>query len=48
MLSPWGEALSEKSTGLGFISCTVDLNQLHKIRRDMPLQSHQRFREPLL
>lgn len=48
MLSPWGETLSEKSTGLGFISCTVDLNQLHKIRRDMPLQSHQRFREPLL
>jgi nitrilase len=48
MLSPWGETLSEKPTGLGFISCTVDLNQLHKIRRDMPLQSHQRFREPLL
>lgn len=48
MLSPWGETLNEKPTGLGFISCTIDLNQLHKIRRDMPLQSHQRFREPLL
>lgn len=48
IISPWGETLSELPTGIGFISAAADLNQLHKIRRDMPVQSHQRFREHLL
>ena len=48
VLSPWGDTLSELPTGTGFISATLDLKQLHKIRRDMPVQSHQRFREHLL
>jgi nitrilase len=48
ILSPWGDMLSELPTGTGFISCNADLNPSHKIRRDMPVQSHQRFREYLL
>ena len=48
IISPWGNTLAELPTGTGFISCNADLNQLHKIRRDMPVQSHQRFREHLL
>jgi deaminated glutathione amidase len=48
IISPWGETLSELPTGIGFISATAELKQLHKIRRDMPVQSHQRFREHLL
>lgn len=48
IISPWGNILSELPTGTGFISCNADLDQLQKIRRDMPVQSHQRFREHLL
>lgn len=48
IVSPWGNILSELPTGTGFISCNADLDQLQKIRRDMPVQSHQRFREHLL
>ncbi|WP_372763092.1 carbon-nitrogen hydrolase family protein [Pseudoalteromonas sp.] len=48
IISPWGETLCELPAGIGFISATADLTQLHKIRRDMPVQSHQRFREHLL
>ena len=48
IISPWGNILSELQTGTGFISCNADLDQLQKIRRDMPVQSHQRFREHLL
>ena len=48
IISPWGNILSELPTGTGFISCSADLDQLQKIRRDMPVQSQQRFREHLL
>ncbi|MCQ8879143.1 carbon-nitrogen hydrolase family protein [Pseudoalteromonas shioyasakiensis] len=48
IISPWGEVLSELKSGTGFIGCQPDLAQLHAIRRDMPVQSHQRFREHLL
>lgn len=48
IISPWGEILNELKNGIGFIGCQPDLTQLHAIRRDMPVQSHQRFREHLL
>ncbi|CAM3892464.1 MULTISPECIES: carbon-nitrogen hydrolase family protein [Pseudoalteromonas] len=48
IISPWGDVLSELANGTGFIGCQPDLNRLHAIRRDMPVQSHQRFREHLL
>ncbi len=48
MISPWGETLVELPSGTGFICHDVDLNQLNKIRRDMPILSQQRFREHLL
>ena len=48
IISPWGEVISDMPTGTGFISANADLEQLQKIRRDMPVQSHQRFREYLL
>jgi len=48
IISPWGEQLSVLPSGIGFISGHADLNQLNKIRRDMPVQSHQRFKEHLL
>ncbi|MFY8327071.1 carbon-nitrogen hydrolase family protein [Pseudoalteromonas sp. ZZD1] len=48
IISPWGNVLSELKNGTGFIGCQPDLLALHAIRRDMPVQSHQRFREHLL
>ncbi|KTF14110.1 carbon-nitrogen hydrolase family protein [Pseudoalteromonas sp. H105] len=48
IISPWGDILSELKNGTGYISCQPDLSRLHAIRRDMPVQSHQRFREHLL
>lgn len=48
IISPWGDVLSELANGIGFIGCQPDLNRVHAIRRDMPVQSHQRFREHLL
>ena len=48
IISPWGEQIATLESGVGFISGYADLNQLNKIRRDMPVQSHQRFREHLL
>jgi nitrilase len=48
IISPWGHTLNELPTGLGFISAHADLDSLQQIRRDMPVQSHQRFKEQLL
>lgn len=48
IISPWGDILSELKNGIGYIGCQPDLSRLHAIRRDMPVQSHQRFREHLL
>ena len=48
IISPWGNTLSNLPSGTGFISANADLEPLQKIRRDMPVQSHQRFREHLL
>ncbi|WP_404341243.1 carbon-nitrogen hydrolase family protein [Pseudoalteromonas mariniglutinosa] len=48
IISPWGETLTTLPTGTGLISHELDLNRLNTIRRDMPVQSQQRFREHLL
>lgn len=48
IFSPWGERLAELPTGVGFIYHEIDLNQLNSIRRDMPMQSQQRFREQFI
>jgi len=48
IISPWGNTLNNLPCGTGFISANADLEPLQKIRRDMPVQSHQRFREHLL
>lgn len=48
IISPWGKVLSKLKNGTGFIGCQPDLLALNAIRRDMPVQSHQRFREHLL
>ncbi|CAM4113280.1 carbon-nitrogen hydrolase family protein [Pseudoalteromonas byunsanensis] len=44
ILSPWGEVLSDAKQQLGMISAELDLTQLHRLRTDMPVQVHNRFK----
>ncbi|MBQ4832669.1 carbon-nitrogen hydrolase family protein [Pseudoalteromonas sp. MMG010] len=48
IISPWGDTISELPDGMGAITSELNLTSLHLIRRDMPVQSHQRFKEQLL
>ncbi|BBN80289.1 amidohydrolase [Pseudoalteromonas sp. A25] len=44
ILSPWGEIMADAQQALGSISAELDLTQLHKLRADMPVQVHNRFK----
>ncbi|OHU90786.1 MULTISPECIES: carbon-nitrogen hydrolase family protein [Pseudoalteromonas] len=44
ILSPWGDVLADAKQQLGVISAELDLTQLHKLRTDMPVQVHNRFK----
>lgn len=43
VISPWGEKLKALAQGEGIVSAELDFDQLHKIRRDMPVQSHRKL-----
>lgn len=43
IISPWGEVLADAGSSLGMISCAVDLADVAHIRRQMPVQQHQKF-----
>lgn len=42
IVDPWGRLLAELPTGEGFIGAEVDLEQLHSVRRQMPVWQHRR------
>ncbi|WP_105167235.1 carbon-nitrogen hydrolase family protein [Pseudoalteromonas sp. T1lg23B] len=44
ILSPWGDVLADAKQQLGVISAELDLTQLHRLRTDMPVQVHNRFK----
>lgn len=43
IIDPWGNVVNRLSKGPGVISTEVDLEALHKIRNDMPVDRHMRF-----
>lgn len=43
IISPWGEIISQIDEGQGTISAEVDLNELTKIRRTIPVAKHNQF-----
>lgn len=43
IVNPWGRVLAEMDGEAGFIKAEVDLEKLHRIRRNMPALDHQRF-----
>lgn len=48
IISPWGETLCEISEQPGLIQTRLDLALLSRIRRDMPVNHHNKFRSYLV
>ncbi len=42
IISPWGEVLSELELGAGVVMAELDFDQLHELRRKMPINTHSR------
>lgn len=42
VISPWGEVLDQLPTGEGFSCAEIDLEEVQRIRREMPIANHQR------
>ena len=42
VISPWGEVLDQLPTGQGIVSAEIDLSEIARIRREMPVANHQR------
>lgn len=48
IVDPWGRVIAERATECGWVQAKVDLAELQRIRQQMPLMGHNRFREPQL
>ena len=42
VISPWGEILDQLPAGQGVVSADIDLSEVERIRREMPIANHQR------
>jgi len=42
VVSPWGEILDQLPVGQGFSCAEIDLDEVQRIRREMPIANHQR------
>ena len=43
IVSPWGEILAEKTTGVGSVSVDFDLAVLEQVKQSMPVAAHNQF-----
>lgn len=43
IVDPWGEVLAMRPAGVGVITAEINLEQLHEIRKRMPVAQHQRI-----
>lgn len=43
IIDPWGNVLADAGTEVGLASVTIDLNEVDRIRQQMPLAAHNRF-----
>ena len=48
IIDPWGKVIAELPEGLGWVQAEIDLQQMTKIRQQMPVLGHNRFIEPML
>ena len=44
IVDPWGQILAEKAVNTGTVTATMDPQQIIKIRKQMPVQLHNKFR----
>jgi nitrilase len=42
VISPWGEILAQLPTGEGVVCAAIELSEVERIRREMPIVNHQR------
>ena len=42
VISPWGEILDQLPEGEGMVCVPMDLEEVKRIRREMPIANHQR------
>jgi nitrilase len=45
VISPWGEVLDQLPEGEGIVCTKIDLGEVKRIRREMPIANHQRTLE---
>ncbi|WP_237133230.1 carbon-nitrogen hydrolase family protein [Pseudohongiella sp. O18] len=43
IIDPWGRVLDTLPGGEGVVSAALDLDQLHELRRKMPIRDHRKF-----
>lgn len=43
IIDPWGRVLAEQQDTAGVIHAEIDLNELHALRKRMPVQQHNQF-----
>ncbi|HBX38555.1 MAG TPA: hypothetical protein DEG76_15265 [Pseudohongiella sp.] len=43
IIDPWGRVLETLPGGEGVVSAALDLDQLHELRRKMPIRDHRKF-----
>ncbi|MCL1035630.1 carbon-nitrogen hydrolase family protein [Shewanella submarina] len=48
IVDPWGRILAQMAEGVGWVEATLDFEELTRVRRAMPIVSHNRFEAPKL
>jgi len=48
IISPWGEVLAHMSTGIGSVSADYEPRLIAKIRNNIPVEQHNRFKTELI
>ncbi|KTC64980.1 nitrilase (plasmid) [Legionella adelaidensis] len=44
IVEPWGKVVMEKENGTGILIADIDLERLHRLRKDFPCNNHHKFR----
>jgi predicted amidohydrolase len=42
IVSPWGDVLKQLDEKEGYINCTIDLDYVERVRKELPLLSHRK------
>ncbi len=48
VVGPWGDIIAQKPTGVGWLHCHINKDELAKVRAALPLAAHNRFQLPSL